>query len=318
MKINSVYLGIDVSKRKLHLATPEKFLREFDNTSAGCRTLIKRIQSFSPIGVVLDASGSYERRIVEALQDVDIPVTVSQPGCIRHYAKSIKVLAKTDEIDAQVIARFAQATQPAPTPKTPLNVRKIRALRDRREQIVEDRVREGNRLEACADPQIATCIQTQIERLRHLEKELDGQIIELLKTDPTFKRKAKVMTGVVGIADKTASTLLAHFPELGTLTRGQVAALAGLAPHANESGSYRGKRRIYGGRAAIRKAMFMAARTAVRFCPVMREFYERLREKGKPFKVAIIACARKMLVRLNTLLSQLEAETNTRNEASTT
>jgi len=318
MKIDLVYLGIDISKRTLHLATPEKFLREFDNTPTGCRSLLKRIQSLDYAGVVLEASGGYERRIVELLQDHDIPISVAQPACVRHYAKSIKVLAKTDAIDAQVIARYAQAVQPGPTAKTPANVRKIRAFRDRRDQIVQDRVREENRLEACDDREIAESIQAQVERLRKIEKNLDRQILDFLKSDPTFQRKLKIMTGVIGVAHKTAATLLAHFPELGTLTRGQVAALAGVAPHANESGTYIGKRRIYGGRAAIRKAMYMAARTAVRYCPVMSEFYERLRSKGKPFKVAIIACARKMLIRLNTLLSQLEAGTKMRNEAPTT
>jgi len=313
MKINSVYLGIDVSKRALHLATPKKFIREFDNNNTGRCELLKRIQSLAPTSVVLEASGGYERRIVELLQEHGISVSVVQPGCVRYYAKSLKVLAKTDTLDARVIARYAQAVQPAPTAKTPLNVRKIRALRDRRDQVVEDRVREENRLEACDDDEIAQEIQTQIEQLRATEKQLQQRILDLLKTDPTFQAKAKVMTGVVGVAEKTAATLLAHFPELGTLTRGKVAALAGVAPHANESGTYTGKRRIYGGRAAIRKAMYMAARTAVHYCPVMKEFYERLKERGKPFKVAIIACARKMLIRLNTLLAQLQAETKMTN-----
>jgi len=318
MKIESVYLGIDVSKRSLHLATPEKFLREFDNTIAGARELIERIQSLNPVLVVFEASGGYERLAVELLQDAEIPVSVVQPGCVRNYAKSIKVLAKTDELDARVIARYAQAVKPAPTPKTPENVRKIRALRDRRDQIVEDRVREENRLEACADRQMAEHIQTQVALLRNLEQNLECQIKELLKTDLEFQQKANVMTEMIGVAEKTAATLLAHFPELGTLTRGEVAALAGVAPHAKESGGFKGKRRIYGGRAAIRKAMYMAARTAVRYCPVMKVFYARLRENGKAFKVAIIAYARKMLIRLNTLLSKIDTQPKLRNEAPTT
>lgn len=313
MKTNTVYLGIDVSKATLHLARPEKFLKKFNNNPEGHRLLIDYIAELAPKGIVLEASGGYERMATEAMQDAGLAVTVAQPACVRYFAKSIKVLAKTDEIDAKVIARFGVATQPAPTPKTPENSRKIRGLSDRRQQIIEDRVRETNRLEACADVEIAKTIRASIDHLEQTERVIDIQIKDLIEANAELRQKAAVMMQQKGIGQKTATTLLAHFNELGSLTRQQVAALAGMAPHPQESGKWNGKRRIYGGRAATRKAMYMAAKSAARWCPVISVFYKRLRENGKPYSVAIIACARKMLIRLNTLLKQMNQENHAQN-----
>lgn len=268
--------------------------------------MIATIKNLEPTMVVMEASGGYERTAADAIQDHSIPLHVAQPGCVRHFAKSIKVLAKTDRIDAQVIARFGAATQPRETPKTPANIRKFRALTDRREQIVEDRVRETNRLETCTDDDVVKQIQHNIVQLQRMEKELNDEINRLRKEDQQLSRRAEAMMQQKGVGPQTANTLLAHLPELGTVDRQQVAALAGIAPHARESGNWQGKRAIYGGRAKVRKAMFMAARTAARWCPIISLFYQRLREKGKPFKVAIIACARKMLIRLNTIIKNIK------------
>lgn len=311
MKTISVYFGIDVSKRTLHLATRRTFLGQFDNTVSGHRQLITRLQREASQGrmhVILEASGGYERAVCEALQDAGLLVTVVQAGCVRHFAKSLRVLAKTDEIDAKVIAGYGEAAQPQPTPKTPQNVRTLRALVDRREQIVADRVREGNRLEKCADPAMAEHIREHVAHLETLEQQLDQQIAELLENDADFSQKQAAMTQSKGVGDGTATTLLTHLPELGTLSRGQVAALAGLAPHPQESGTWKGQRRIYGGRATVRKAMYMAARSAARWCPVISQFYNRLREAGKSYKQALIACARKMLIRLNTIMKRFQSQ----------
>ena len=305
MKNKTSYLGIDVSKRTLHLASPEKFLGEFDNTIAGHQNLIRHISELQPAGIVLEASGGYERLLFEALCTAGLKVTIAQPGCIRHFARSLKVLAKTDAIDAVVIARFAEATTPEPTPQTPAHVRKLRALCDRRSQVVEDRVRESNRLESCADPEMRRHLQNSIKRLQTHEQQLDQKITSLIASHSEFQQKQTIMTALKGIGPKTVCTLLAHLDELGTLTREQVAALAGLAPHPHESGSWSGKRRIYGGRAQVRRAMFMAAKSAAVWCPVISKFYQRLRANGKSYKVTIVACARKMLVRLNTLMKHL-------------
>lgn len=308
MKTQILYLGIDVSKSKLHLAAPHTFLGVFDNTVPGIAKLIEAVRQQAPQGIILEASGGYERLVCEAMQDAGLSVTVAQPGCIKHFAKSLKVLAKTDRIDAQVIARFGQATTPPPTPKTPENQRTFRALVDRRQQVVDDRVRESNRLETCADTRMRQHIQDQLMHLQELETQLDEQILRQIEADTPLAEKAQTLTQLKGVGTKTAVVLLAHFPELGSLDRQQVAALAGVAPHANESGRWKGKRRINGGRAAVRKAMYMAAKSAARWCPVISEFYNRLRAGGKSYNLALIACARKMLIRLNTLLKKIQPQ----------
>ncbi len=176
MKTYKTYLGIDVSKSKLHLGNSKKFLKEFSNSSQGHQELIKLISEHDSTLVIVEASGGYERSLCEALQDAGIDVHVAQPGCVRHFAKSLKVLAKTDQIDATVIARFGEATQPKATPKTPKNVSEMRALCDRRQQIVEDRVRETNRLEKATASWVIQQIEQSVQRLEQLEKELDAKI----------------------------------------------------------------------------------------------------------------------------------------------
>jgi len=308
MKTTLVYLGIDVSKSKLHLASPSKFLGEFTNDAAGHRKLVEKVKQLGPERIVLEASGGYERLVTEALQDAQLPVSVCQPGCIRHFALSIKQRAKTDQIDAQLIARFGEATNPDITPKTPENVRKMRALTDRRQQVIEDRVREENRLLTCVDREIRREIEASIDKLNAKQKELDEQIAQLEQT-PAFCQKAEAMKAQKGVGDHTARVLLAQLPELGRTTRQEIASLAGLAPYPRESGQWKGKRTIYGGRATVRMALFMAARSAARWCPVLSVFYNRLRNNGKSFKAAIIACARKLLVRLNTIIKNLDQNT---------
>lgn len=304
MKAQTSYLGIDVSKSKLHLATDTQFVAEFDNSPAGRQALVLQLAANPLTLVALEASGGYERPVCQTLHAAGLAVAVVQPGCVRHFAKSLKVLAKTDQIDAQMIARFAAATQPRATSPEAENTRKMRALSERRQQIVEDRVREVNRLETCVDQAMAQHIQDQLEHLQTLEADLDQQIQTLLEEDPEFRQTMTTLMTPKGVGVKTAAALLAHLPELGTLSRGEAAAIAGLAPHPQESGNWRGKRRIYGGRAAVRKALYMAAKTAARWCPVIRVFYQRLRAQGKAYNVALIACARKMLIHLNTLVKQ--------------
>ena len=306
MKTDPIYLGIDVSKTKLHLASERRFLKEVTNGLKGIQRIVAFAKDRNPELVVVEATGGYETLLVDSLHDAGIAVHVAQPGCVRHFAQSIKVLAKTDSIDAIVIARFGAGTQPQPTPRTPVSIREFRALTHRREQIVEDRVREENRLESCRDVVVRKQIQANIRRLRKQEERLDTQIHERREADETLSRKAAVMSELKGVADKTTNTLLAHMPELGTVSRQQVASLAGLAPHPKESGSWRGRRTIYGGRAAVRRAMFMAAKSAARWCPVLSLVYNRLRENGKSYKQAIIAIARKLLVRINTLIKELQ------------
>lgn len=315
MKTNTVYFGIDVSKRALHFANTKKFLKKFDNTKIGITKLIahlKKLADLENLLVTVEATGGYERLAVEMMQDEQISVHVAQPGCVKNYAKSLKVLAKTDQLDAQVIARFAEGTQVQPTAKIPEKIRQMRALVDRREQVVADRVREENRLETCPDADVVKELRRSISRLKGQERKLDKKMKRLEKSDKELCAKAEILRDQKGVGSKTTFVLLSHLPELGHASRGQIAALAGLAPHANESGGWFGKRTIFGGRALVRKAMYMAARTAAQWCPVLSKFYKRLREKGKPFKVAIIAVARKLLVRLNTQLKEIEKTTKER------
>lgn len=308
MKANTSYLGIDTGKNELFLGTPDRFIAKFDNTPAGHRQLIERIRQHQPnpdrLLIAIEASGGYERPVTDALQDAGLAVAVVAPNCVRHFAKSAKVLAKTDAIDAGVIARFVQAHRPRPTPKTPESTRKIRALADRRQQIIQDRVREQNRMETCADPDVIEHLQDNIDRLVEQERDFDARIKALIKSEPQLRAKAKVLKPVVGVGDQTVTNLLAHLPELGTLNRQQAAALVGLAPHARDSGTYKGKRRIFGGRAQVRKTLYMAGWTAAQHCPILKAFYQRLREQGKAHDAAVIAAARKLIVHLNTKMKQ--------------
>lgn len=291
--MNTVYLGIDVAKKDFTFATSEKSLGVWANTPDGFQQLITRIhQKWEQPHVCLEASGGYERALTEALQDAGITVSVVQPGCVRYFAKSLKVLAKTDAIDAAVIARFGEATRPKPSEKADPATRRLRALADRRTQLVEDRVREQNRLETCSDKLITTEIRRHIKQLTHLIQKLDVQINSHIAEDAKLAEKAATLQTAKGVGTQTAAILLAHFPELGTLSRKATAAISGLAPHPQESGTWTGKRSIYGGRAVVRKALFMAAKSAAQHCPHLAPFFKRLRhDKKKAYKVALIAVA---------------------------
>lgn len=302
-----VYIGIDISKRTLDIATADRYLGQVPNTPIGHRQLLDQIAELGKVHLAMEASGGYERPLLQHLLTAGCDVSLVQPACVRHFAKSIKLHAKTDRIDAQLIARFAATTQPKAAEKPDKNAEKLKALRDRRQQIVEDRVREQNRLECCDDSQIAKVIAQSITRLRKIESQLDARITRCVSQCQTLKTKAQRLTEVVGIADQTAVTLLSHLPELGTVNRQQIAALAGLAPYAHDSGGMRGKRRLYGGRAVVRQALYMASLSAVRHDAVMRTFYQRLLAAGKAKKVALCACARKLLVHVNSLCAQAQA-----------
>lgn len=302
--MSAVYLGIDVSKKFLDLADTQRYLDRIDNTPKHHARLVKRLVQQQPTLVTVEATGGYERPVVEALMQAGIRVAVVQPACVRHFARSLKLRAKTDKLDAQLIARFAQATRPQPAAKPDPDATRLRALRDRRQQVVEDRVREENRLEACPDPTVQAEIRRSITRLRKLEVSLNEQIEQCIETSQTLKPRAQVLRQVKGVGPHVVAVLLAHLPELGKVNRQQIAALAGLAPYACESGQWKGKRTIYGGRAQVRRLLYLAALTACRWDPALKKFYQRLLEAGKLKKVAIVAVARKLLVRLNRLMTQ--------------
>ena len=299
---NNSFIGIDVSKKYLDVASTQGKSRRFSNNLSGFAEIVTMLEKASLKCVAIEATGGYERAAVKALQAAEVPVAVVQPRCVRYFCKSRKVLAKTDAIDAKMLAQFAEANRPMLHEKMDENTEKLRALRDRREQIIKMRVMEEGHLEGCYDQWMQEHIAIQIKQLE--EAELDVAIADLIAQTEELKKKAEVLCEQSGVALQTACTLLSYLPELGKVNRQQTAALGGLAPHAKDSGNYRGKRKIQGGRAKLRKALYMATLSAVQHDPNLKAFYERLVSGGKEKKVALVAAERKLLVKLNTRMKK--------------
>lgn len=307
--MSSVYrtAGIDVSKHHLDLAfagdSPRRTQR-FDNQTHGQRLLVQACQAKDVHLVAVESTGGYERSLVAALHQANMPVAVVQPSLIRHHARAKRVLAKTDAIDAAMIADYAQQHRPRHTPKQDENHRKIRAFSDRRDQLIQDRVREQNRLEACDCEIIAQQLHASITQLNQQIATLEEQIDQRIENDATLAAQHQQLQSVKGVGEVCATVLTVHLPELGRANRQQIAALAGLAPYDRDSGTRRGKRKVYGGRARVRTALYMATLAATRFNPIIRQTYQRLLANGKTKKVALCACARKLLVYLNTMIAR--------------
>jgi transposase len=302
MTTAACYIGIDVAKATLAVATATHFLCEVRNTPTGHQELIKRLSTLSVTGVVLEATGVYGQAIIEALMLAGYAVAMVQPGCVRHFAQSENLHAKTDAIDAMVIARFAEGRKLRFVQKTPDIIVSLRAKIDRRDQIILMRVSEENHLEANRNASVQKEIKAHIKRLEKQEKEYNKKIADLIATDQTLTTKRKLLENESGIGAQTAAVLLAHLPELGTVNRQEIAALVGLAPYNHDSGTMRAKRSIYGGRRRLRKALYLAALSAVHWSDWLKDTYLNLLKRGKSKKVALIACARKLIIRLNSLL----------------
>lgn len=304
MPTSSIYIGIDVAKATLDVGSSERLLlQKVPNTSAGHRQVIDLLRGLSVALIAIESTGIYGMELVRALILAGLPVAVVQPGRVRHFAKSLSILAKTDAIDARVLARFAEATKPRLYALPAENLTRLRALSDRRDQVVEDRVREENRLEACLDSTIAKDLKASVTRLEKAEVKLDKAIAVVIAEDPILKTKSDLLQNESGIGPQTAAILLAQLPELGTVNRQEIGALAGIVPYDHASGTHDGKRHIYGGRERVRRALYMATLAACRFNEQITTFYLQLIKRGKQDKVARIACARKLLVRLNTVLA---------------
>lgn len=304
---SETYVGIDVSKRWLEVHIHEEAESQtIGNDAEGLRSLIAYLQGVQPVLIVFEATGGYENRAVQALREAGFAVAVVNPTRVRRFAEALGILAKTDRIDARVIAHFARVVQPAVNgPQTPLE-EQLAACVERRRQLLVSLVAEKNRLAACPD-----CVRAGIEAHiawleAHLEQ-LEGEIQRLIGEKPEWQARAELIDSVPGIGPVTAATLVAELPELGRLNRQKIAALVGVAPFNKDSGPKRGKRKIFGGRGGIRRTLFMAALSATRFNPVIRTFYESLRQRGKEKKVALVACMRKLLVILNAMLKKGEA-----------
>lgn len=302
MKEPERFVGIDISKEELVVAVrPTAELQNFPNTEEGLAALVGFLQPLGAHSIVLEATGGFARAAVNAMALAALPVVVVNPRQIRDFARSVGLLAKTDAIDARIIARFAEAVRPELRPLKDLETQKLEDLNNRRRQIVEMITIERNRL-VTAPEWIRPDIEELIAILKKRLAAINGDLNKLIRKSPLWREKDKILQSVPGVGPVMAMTLLADLPELGTLNRKQIAALVGVAPLNCDSGMYQGKRRIWGGRAAIRSVLYMCALTAIRFNPVIREFYQRLRQAGKLPKVAITACMRKILVILNAMM----------------
>jgi transposase len=266
---------------------------------------VKKLKQLSPSLIVVEATGGLEADVVAELAARGLPVVVINPTRIRAFARSTGTLAKTDKIDAKMIAHFAQAIRPDVRELPGEETSHLAALVNRRRQVIAILVAEKNRLNT-APRQVQKRIKKHIEWLEEELAALEKEIQELIRENPLWRKQEELLRSVPGVGPVTSAVLLAELPELGTLNRQKIAALVGLAPFNKDSGPRKGKRRIYGGRSAVRSTLYMAALVAVRFNPVIRAFYERLIANGKEKKVALTACARKLLVILNAILRQGE------------
>jgi len=299
------YIGIDASKAEVEVAVGQKLVGSFGNSVAGLTEMVKRIPPPSDVAfVVIESTGCYSQLAARQLTAMGYRVAVVQPGRIRQYARSQGLLAKTDRIDARIIAQYGEHTPGLRTYEEPSSIRqRLRALVDRRDQLVEDRVREENRLEACSDASIQKALRASITALRKRADAMQQEIADLITSDAELSALRDILESLKGVGSITAATLLAHLPELGQVNRQEIAALAGVAPYNNDSGGHKGTRSIYGGRQRVRTAMHMAAVVAMRWDESFSAFYAGMRERGKPTKVAIVAVIRKMLIKLNSLVA---------------
>lgn len=300
--MDPIAVGIDVSKERLDVHVhPAGTVLSLSRNGAGIEELIGALSAVAPQLVAVEATGGFETVVVAALAAAGLPVVVVNPARVRAFAAALGRRAKTDPIDAQVIAQFAAATRP---PVRALPDAATQALADlvaRRRQIIQMIVAEGQRAKRAA-PRAKRSIGRLLEALRRELSEIDADIEETVRGSPVWCEKEELLASVKGVGSVTARTMLAELPELGSLNRRQIAALAGLAPFTRQSGRWRGKSFIGGGRASVRTALFMAAMTAMRHNPVLRAFHQRLRAAGKPKLVALIAVARKLLTILNAIL----------------
>jgi transposase len=296
-----MFIGIDVAKAQLEFACrPGGEIGTVPNEEGGIRELVARCQGLTPTLIVLEATGGYEAAVVAALATAGLPIVVANPRQVRDFAKATGQLAKTDAIDAQVLALFAERVRPEPRPLPDEAAQALEALLTRRRQLVEMLTAERNRL-LIARPAVRRDLQQHIRFLERRLREADDDLHTAVKASPLWRVKDDLLQSVPGVGRVVSLTLLAELPELGRLSHKEIAALVGVAPLNRDSGTLRGKRLVYGGRAPVRAVLYMAALVASKCNPVIRTFYLRLRAAGKPAKVALTACMRKLLVILNAM-----------------
>jgi transposase len=295
-------VGIDVAKAWLDIAVrPSGAQWRVANTEADLPALVEQLGALEPTMIVLEATGGYERLVVAWLSARQVPVAVVNPRQVRDFAKATGRLAKTDQLDAQVLAHFAEAVQPEPRPLPDAATQHVAALLERRSQLVAMLTAEKNR-RAQAVSSVRPLIEEHIALLEHAVEQLNHDLDQALQASPLWRAREELLRSVPGVGPILSLTLLAELPELGTLTHKQLAALVGVAPLNRDSGFARGQRIIWGGRARVRSALYMSTLSAVRYNPVLRAFWTRLRGRGKPKKVALVACMHKLLTLRNAML----------------
>ena len=302
MEQEGIYVGIDVAKAQVDVAvrpTGQRWVVSFDETGVG--ELVSQMEDLSPALVLLEASGGLELPLVAALAAAALPVVVVNPRQVRDFARATGTLAKTDALDAAVLAHFAEAVRPPVRPLRDAETQALNALAARRHQVMIMLVSEKNRLSS-ATIAVRPRIEAHIAWLERELDDLDKGLRQTLRQSPVWREKEDLLRTVPGVGEQLSLTLLAYLPELGTLDRRKIAALVGVAPFNRDSGTLRGKRTVWGGRARIRAVLYMGALVASRHNPVIRDFYQRLLAAGKPKKLALIACMRKLLVILNSML----------------
>ena len=304
MEEETRFVGIDVSKAQVDVAvwpTGQRWIVSYDET--GVKELVSQMVDLGPALVLLEATGGLELPLVAALAAAALPVVVVNPRQVRDFARATGTLAKTDALDAAVLAHFAEAVRPPVRPLREAETQVLNSLAGRRHQVLTMLVSEKNRL-GTANVAVRPRIEAHISWLKQELEDLDKNLRQTLRQSPIWREKDDLLRSVPGVGEQLSLTLLAHLPELGTLDRRQIAALVGVAPFNRDSGTLRGKRTIWGGRARVRAALYMGALVASRHNPVIRDFYQRLLALGKPKKLALTACMRKLLVILNVMLKQ--------------
>jgi transposase len=301
--MDTCFIGIDVSKDRLDVhVLPQGEAFAVPRSGAGVEALCRRLGGLSPSHVAVEATGGFETVVAAGLAGAGLPVVVVNPAQVRHFARALGERAKTDPVDAAVIARFVAATRPELRPLADAATQLLADLVARRRQIVEMIAAERQREKRATLRRVRKSLARLIAALEKELAEIDGEIGDHMRGSPAWREAEDLLVTVPGVGPITARTLIADLPELGRLGRGQIAALAGLAPHTRQSGQWKGRSFISGGRASVRTALFIAAQVAKRHNPVLKRFYQRLIDAGKPKMVATIAVARKLLVILNTII----------------
>ena len=302
MKESPLFVGIDVSKDCLDVAVrPTGEAWQVSHDSRGINDLVERLGELAPQLVVLEATGGMEMALAGELAASKLAVAVVNPRHVRDFARAAGKLAKTDALDAQVLAHFAEAMRPDSRPLPDAASQELRALVARRRQLVEMITAEKNRLRTAAR-RIRPKVQEHIHWLEGSLVDLDRDMEDFMRSSPMWKDKDQLLRSIPGVGPVLSMTLLSDLPELGALNRGEIAALVGVAPFNRDSGALRGKRTVWGGRRQVRAVLYMAALVATRYNPVLRDFYQRLCNAGKPKKVALTACMRKLLTILNVMV----------------